>query len=264
MSQILRSLARVGAFKSIASPIQQSSGLRAVGARSLWHMSKPSVVSNKQKCTGFAGCQCGCGKRFSSTNGEKALIEFLQEEIETEKGSLAAHLPSQLDGFQVKFDGAEVELTKAGASEKILIKFNVNHTVDAENDENLEFDNQQQAQQEPPKLLSKPNFEVDIVKKDTTLSLSCTFLGGQPQEGEYDDVYGIEELTIYKGQHSEKVYACAGDMLDGYFYDLLMNLLSEKGVTDEFVHKISELATQYEQSLFVNMLQDAKKFFESK
>lgn len=79
-----------------------------------------------------------------------------------------------------------------------------------------------------------------------------------------DDVYGIEELTIFKGQHSEKVYACAGDMLDGYFYDLLMNLLAEKGVTDEFVHKVSELATQYEQSLFVNLLQETKQFFESK
>lgn len=79
-----------------------------------------------------------------------------------------------------------------------------------------------------------------------------------------DDVYGIEELTIYKGTHSEKVYACAGDMLDGYFYDLLMNLLSEKGITDEFVSKVSELATQYEQSLFVNLLQETKKFFESK
>lgn len=79
-----------------------------------------------------------------------------------------------------------------------------------------------------------------------------------------DDVYGIEELTIFKGTHSEKVYACAGDMLDGYFYDLLMNLLSEKGITDEFVSKVSELATQYEQSLFVNLLQETKKFFESK
>lgn len=79
-----------------------------------------------------------------------------------------------------------------------------------------------------------------------------------------DDVYGIEELTIFKGKHSEKVYACAGDMLDGYFYDLLMNLLAEKGVTDEFVHKVSELATQYEQSLFVNLLQETKQFFESK
>lgn len=79
-----------------------------------------------------------------------------------------------------------------------------------------------------------------------------------------EDVFGVQEILIYKGEHSEKVYACAGDVLDGYFYDLLMNLLAEKGVTDEFAVKLSELATQYEQSLFVNLLEDTKKFFESK
>lgn len=93
------------------------------------------------------------------------------------------------------------------------------------------------------------------------IRLAYFFLIFLPQT---DDIFGIEELTIFKGAHSEKVYACAGDMLDGYFYDLLMNLLSEKGVTDEFAHKVSELATQYEQSLFVNLLQDTKKFFELK
>lgn len=262
MNSILRTIVRSGGFKSLVS--QQIIGIRTVGARSLWHMSKPTITSNR--CTGCGGYTCGCGKRFTSTSGEKALIDFLQDEIETEKTSLAGHLPTQLDGFQIKLDAAEVELTKSIAGEKIIIKFNVNHSVDAaeNDDENLEFDNQQQAQQEPPKLLSKPNFEVDIVKNDMTLSLSCTFLGGVPRDGEYEDVYGIEELTIFKGAHSEKVYACAGDMLDGYFYDLLMNLLVEKGISDEFVNKISEFATQYEQNLFVNLLQDTKKFFESK
>lgn len=50
--------------------------------------------------------------------GEKALIEFLQEEIEQEKGSLAGHLPSQLEHFQIKYEGADVELTKTIGSEK--------------------------------------------------------------------------------------------------------------------------------------------------
>lgn len=49
--------------------------------------------------------------------GEKALLEFLQEEIETEKKSLAGHLPSQVDSFQIKYDSAEVELSKKAANE---------------------------------------------------------------------------------------------------------------------------------------------------
>lgn len=79
-----------------------------------------------------------------------------------------------------------------------------------------------------------------------------------------EDIFGVQEILIYKGEHQEKVYACAGDVLDGYFYDLLMNLLAEKGVTDEFAVKLSELATQYEQSLFINLLEETKQFFESK
>lgn len=51
---------------------------------------------------------------------EKALIEFLQEEIETEKSSLAGHFPSQLDSFQIKYDGSEVELSKKAGSESYV------------------------------------------------------------------------------------------------------------------------------------------------
>lgn len=83
---------------------------------------------------------------------------------------------------------------------RIVIKFNVNHTV-ADDEENFELDNQQQAQQEQPKLLSKPNFEVDIVKNDTTLSLSCTFLPGQATEGEYGNfslfLFLSRSMSIY-------------------------------------------------------------------
>lgn len=72
---------------------------------------------------------------------------------------------------------------------RILIKFNVNHTVDAEEDfaeEDSDRELEQgQSKQEPPKMQSKPNFEVDIVKGDTTLSLTCSYLTTPPSEGEY-------------------------------------------------------------------------------
>lgn len=35
------------------------------------------------------------------------------------------------------------------------------------------------------KMRSTPNFDVDIVRGDTTLGFSCTFLKGQPQDNEY-------------------------------------------------------------------------------
>lgn len=68
---------------------------------------------------------------------------------------------------------------------RVFIKFNVNHTVDAEEDFADEPEQPGQAEQEPPKMRSKPNFEVDIVKGDTTLSLTCSYLTTPPSEGEY-------------------------------------------------------------------------------
>lgn len=160
--------------------------------------------------------------------GEKALLEFLQEEIENEKKTLAGHLPSEVDGFQIKFDSAEVELSKQASNEKwvqivtwsrrntaeivmfscplknvrILIKFNVNHTVDEQNfdddfqDESERGQDQRQEKQEPAKMLSTPNFEVDIVKGDTTLSMTCSYINTPATEGEYGNWYG-GSLTIF-------------------------------------------------------------------
>lgn len=68
---------------------------------------------------------------------------------------------------------------------RILIKFNVNHTVDAEEADFDEGAEQSQTEQEPPKIQSKPKFEVDIVKGDTTLSLTCSYLDIVRVEGEY-------------------------------------------------------------------------------
>lgn len=32
---------------------------------------------------------------------------------------------------------------------------------------------------------------------------------------ELDDIFGIDEITMYEGEHSEETYAVAGDVLDG-------------------------------------------------
>lgn len=45
-------------------------------------------------------------------------MNFLQEEVAAEKKIQSqVKLPTQIDGFQVKLDGAEVELTKQTANE---------------------------------------------------------------------------------------------------------------------------------------------------
>lgn len=45
-----------------------------------------------------------------------------------------------------------------------------------------------------------------------------------------------------------------------YLYDLLMNYLEEKGVSNEFAEKLIELSTSYEHTAYVSLLEGLSKF----
>lgn len=66
---------------------------------------------------------------------------------------------------------------------RIVVSFNINHTVDTDDDAELAEEGANQ--DDAAEMRSKPNFEVDITKGDRTLSFSCTFLKAPPVEGEY-------------------------------------------------------------------------------
>lgn len=193
-----------------------------------------------------------------SFTGERELVEFLAEEIGAEKKAQKSKtIPAEVDGFKVKLNGADVELTKALENEKIVITFNVNHTVDTEAEPDIDPNADKPDFGE---MKSKPTFEVDIVRGNTTLGFTCSFFQGEPEEGEYNDIFSIDEITLYEGEWHDKIYAVVGDVLDGYLYDLLMNFLEEKGVSNEFVEKLSEFSTAYEHAAYISLLEGLSKF----
>jgi len=59
------------------------------------------------------------------------------------------------------------------------------------------------------------------------------------------------------GDHN---YAVAGDILDGYLYDLFMSMLEERGVDNAFAEKMADWCTAHEHSLYIKLLQDIEKF----
>lgn len=68
----------------------------------------------------------------------------------------------------------------------------MNHTVDEDEPEVFENEQRSEKVQEndtADNIKSKPNFEVDIVRNGTTLSFTCSFLPGEPLEGEYGTNY---------------------------------------------------------------------------
>jgi len=204
----------------------------------------------------FAPLATPLNSRAFATQGDADIAKFLSEEISTEKSN--QKLLPKLDGWTASFEGSEVRLTKGGAGgEKLIVSLNVNHTVDsAEPDD---------GQGEAPEMLSRPNFEVDIIKSNgKTLSFTCSYLHpeemSQEAEGP-DDIFAIDEVTMFDGEKiSDKNYAVAGDILDGYLYDLFMTMLDERGVTNDFVEGLSDWCTAHEHSQYINLLQEIEKF----
>jgi len=195
--------------------------------------------------------------RSFATKGDAEIVKFLSEEIATERKNQKT-LPT-LSGWEVKTEGAEVTMTRPGpGGEKVVVTLNVNHTVDsAEPDD---------GQGEAPEMMSRPNFEVDIVKSNGKhLSFTCSYLHPEEQQGGEEqgpeDVFAIDEVTMSQGDEvSDKNYAVAGDILDGYLYDLFMNMLEERGVDNNFAEALSAWCSAHEHAQYINLLQELEKF----
>nr|CAG4652046.1 EOG090X0APE [Triops cancriformis] len=240
--------------------------------RSIWQLTSSSLSSSKKFTSNSShitpwgqSCACGCGIQGLHTKGDKELVEFLAEEIQAEKrNQKSKSVPTNFDGFEVKANGAELELSKKFNDETIIVNFHVNHSVDAEVPEELDT----KADASPDvEMKCKPQFEVRICKGNKVIRLACSFVQdtGAPQDPDtISDVYTIDEIAVYEGEAGEKTYAVSGDILDGYMYDLLMNMLEERGVSNEFAEKVTSLTTSFEHGLYINLLEKLQDFIQSK
>lgn len=137
----------------------------------------------------------------------------------------------------------------------------MNHTVDTDHEADV---NPNMDKADIGELKSKPALKVDLVRGDITVSLLCSFIGPNEQDENYNDVFGIDEISIYSGDWNENVYAVSGEVVDTYLYDLLMNYLEEKGVSNEFVEKVSAYSTAYEHSCYIGLLEGLSTFASGK
>jgi len=234
--------------------------------RSMTISSRPIIMSQTKSLATLSRInQLTCivprmiSQRSMASQGDQEVSKFLIDEIQTEKKNSRA-LP-KLDGWTVKTDGAEVTLTREVAGgEKVMITLNVNHTVDsAEPDDGAE---------EAPEMLSRPNFEVDLIKPGgKTISFTCSYVNPEEtgeeanQEEGLDDLFAIDEVVMFEGEkHSDSCYAVAGDILDGYLYDLLMTMLEERGVDNTFAERLSEWCSSHEHGQYINLLEQIEKW----
>jgi len=225
-----------------------------------------------QQCPYTSSCFIKDGLTFVFANDQE-ILEFLGKEIKYEKERQQA--PSKLKGFEItSSNGAEVVLTKKQQNETIVVRLNVNNSVDDENAPTFEEEGSKEPKEAEPKMVSRPSFIVEISKGgNTSLAIQCAFpaadvdmqAGGEEEE-QYADLIEIEEVALLsKGKEwDEKIYVVSGPTMDGTMYDMLLNMLEERGVDGDFVEQLVSFSTAYEHNHYVSFLEQLKDFVGSK
>ncbi|GFS58883.1 complement component 1 Q subcomponent-binding protein, mitochondrial [Trichonephila inaurata madagascariensis] len=230
--------------------------------RSLFSLSRSStylVNSAKGRLSNSYTCSCGLHSK-----GDEELAAFLKDEIENEKNAGRTFNTATLDGFECEYSEAEVTLTKKFNNEIIKIKANVNDSV--QTDDSIMDPNDTSKEPQDVEMKSKPEFTIEITKGGKTMSFHCNYDQSIPEEQPdaepYSDVFQIAAVSIYEGEFEDSTYEMSGDIMDGYLYDLLMNYLEERGITNDFADKMMLFFTSYEHKLYIKLLQNMKSFIE--
>jgi len=210
-------------------------------------------------------------KRFAANSPQvdTELTEFLKNEIELEKKSQNQPLPAIPD-WKITNDGSNVIFKKTFGNEEITVKANINHSVDAHNygeDENEDVS---------PQMISRPEFAVEIKKGNQILGINCAFVDPEEMDDEptapdmkaeekpAEDEFQINELSIYEEEFKDSSYVVSGEVMDGSMYDLLMDLLQERGIDQSFARSLIEYSTVYDHSQYVGLLETLKNFLAKK
>ena len=72
--------------------------------------------------------------------------------------------------------------------------------------------------------------------------------------------FQIDEFAIHEGDWKESVYSVDCTVLDGQLYDILLNLLEERGMGEEFANDLVEFSTSFEHLQYINLLENLQDF----
>jgi len=256
MSFITRAVSRVAPAAQSSSVLLSRSVLNSVVAASSRNFTKLTQSTNVTSARCPVSCFC-CSRGFHS-EADQRIVDFLHGEIIEEKKNLKGKVPAFLDDFSVKVDKSHVNLYRKFNDEEININLYVNHSVSPVHDGSVSTPDAD----EGIEFTSKPDFEVDVSAGGKTLSLSCAFTDAEMQEGE--GLFGISEILMREGEDSDSQYAATGEVIDETLYDMMLEYLAERGITEEFADRLSELCTNYEHSLYVGLLGDVRDFVARK
>ncbi|XP_038059143.1 complement component 1 Q subcomponent-binding protein, mitochondrial-like [Patiria miniata] len=254
-----------GATKCLLS-IQKECQMSRPFTRSIWylcnnnHTSKDSSTGELKHVLAQAsrlrepGKLCSCGCAGIHTQGDDELAKFLEDEIQLEKDSRQFPDVPKLPGFKLTQEGAIATLTKTKDGETVKVTFNLNHSIEEEPQED------KPDEEAASRLRSYPEFTVEITKDtQSTLTINCRFdlneMEPEGEEPESNDLFMIDEVSVQDGKAKESTYMVGSEVMDANLYNFLMNTLEERGITDEFAEKLSDLSSTLEHKLYIEFLQ---------
>ncbi|XP_004716202.1 complement component 1 Q subcomponent-binding protein, mitochondrial [Echinops telfairi] len=214
-------------------------------------------------------CSCGCGALH--TEGDKAFVEFLNDEIKEER-KIQKHksLPKMSGGWELEVKGTEAKLVRNVAGEKITVTFNTNNSIPPTFDGEEEASQGQKAEEQEPELTSTPNFVVEVTKSDgkRALVLDCHYPEDEVghEDDEESDIFSIREVSFQspgEPEWNDTKYTLNTDSLDWALYDHLMDFLADRGVDNTFADELVELSTALEHQEYITFLEDLKGFVKS-
>jgi len=198
-------------------------------------------------------------RKLKPISNKREIIRYLRDEIrlESESQKTKVELPS-VPGFEVTVDGSLLILTKDGDQESLKISVDVTDSLgredtyneDGEIDENIE-----------PTFVAKPPFQVDIQRDEATLAFRCCF-AAEVLEGD-EDLFFIEQFFVHDGATNPQQFVGLPRFVGPELYDRFMSMLAERGIDNEFVGGLQELATAHEHRCYIRTLKDIIEFAAS-
>ncbi|XP_007521329.1 complement component 1 Q subcomponent-binding protein, mitochondrial [Erinaceus europaeus] len=213
-------------------------------------------------------CGCGCGALH--TEGDKAFVEFLNDEILAEK-KIQKHksLPKMSGGWELEVNGTEAKLVRKVAGEKITVTFNINNSIPSTFDGEEDVAQEQKGEEQESELTSTPNFVVEVIKDDgkKALVLDCYYPEDEVgQDEEENDIFSIREVSFQftgESEWKDTNYTLNTEPLDWALYDHLMDFLEDRGVDNTFADELVELSTALEHREYISFLEDLRGFVKS-
>lgn len=225
--------------------------------------------SNHKPPSGLSGTKVYSGQHNSDEESNfpsQSITEILEREIRDESTELSQHLSTdQFPGFSVEANDADVKLTKQVGNATVTVRFTVSSSLNEWSEPQEHGADQTDMGNMNTKLVSMPEFQVQIFKNGQTLELSCYFEEmdideetGESQSSE--PFFCIDELVLYDGAPKETEFAVSAEYFQEDLQASLMKYLADHGIDDIFAKNLIEFATSYEKKLYIGLMQRLKNF----